>query len=352
MQIFNASSCGDVKINENHCARLLFARSRCDDCMRSCPQDAISFSTREYKVARDCNGCGICYSACRTGAIKLSDNLDEVVLNKILKEAKRKKVRFLCSKAKADEDSYNVVLSCISRLTENVLFRLIKTGFEVEIVKGECSGCEYEKSLFVFERNMNFLEDILSSFNIKERPVIKQEIAEKEIEKEESPRREFFRMFAKPIRDMRAEKPRRLFFMDLIQGPLSERETDFLLNISINDNCNLCGACVFVCPTKAITVEKDDIKGIIYFSPSLCVGCRNCIDVCMKEAVKGERGNMVLLNRDTVKLKELNRQVCTHCGTVFYSAGEKELCDICKMRKEKEDALFASWEEQRRKNDR
>ncbi len=347
MKLFDVSSCGEVRINENHCAKLLFARSACDDCIRSCLQDAISFSLREYEIAKSCDSCGICYSACKVGAIKLGDNFDEIILNRILKEAKSKKVRFLCNKARAVEDSYNVILSCISRLTENILFKLIKMGFRVEIVKGECSGCKYEKSLFVFERNMKFLEDILLSSEIKEKPVIKEEGAKEEIQEEESSRREFFKMFTKPIRDMRTEKPRRLFFMDLVQKPLAERETDFLLNISINDNCNLCGACVHVCPTKAITMERDNNKSIIYFFPYLCVGCRNCIDVCMKEALKGKKSNMTLLNKNAVKLKELREQVCISCGTVFYSADKKELCDICEMRKEKEEALFASWEEAR-----
>ncbi|HVP41103.1 MAG TPA: 4Fe-4S binding protein [Candidatus Krumholzibacteriaceae bacterium] len=49
----------------------------------------------------------------------------------------------------------------------------------------------------------------------------------------------------------------------------------------ITDLCNGCGACVPICPVKAITMENAKAK----IDPFQCVGCGACIPVCPKEAI-------------------------------------------------------------------
>jgi len=49
----------------------------------------------------------------------------------------------------------------------------------------------------------------------------------------------------------------------------------------IGDLCDGCGACVPICPTKAITMHEGKAK----IDPFQCNGCGACIPVCPKEAI-------------------------------------------------------------------
>ncbi len=55
-----------------------------------------------------------------------------------------------------------------------------------------------------------------------------------------------------------------------------------LIQYSISEDCVGCGACVKVCPTKAIVGEKKKIHQIL---SDLCVKCGSCKDVCKSNAV-------------------------------------------------------------------
>lgn len=41
--------------------------------------------------------------------------------------------------------------------------------------------------------------------------------------------------------------------------------------------CNQCGACIDVCPTKALARDK---RGVVRLEEELCVGCLSCIGFC------------------------------------------------------------------------
>ncbi len=41
--------------------------------------------------------------------------------------------------------------------------------------------------------------------------------------------------------------------------------------------CNQCGACIDVCPTKALARDK---RGVVRLEEALCVGCLSCIGFC------------------------------------------------------------------------
>jgi anaerobic carbon-monoxide dehydrogenase iron sulfur subunit len=47
--------------------------------------------------------------------------------------------------------------------------------------------------------------------------------------------------------------------------------------------CNQCQACVAVCPTMALTVNK---QGVVLLSRNLCIGCLMCVAVCPTDSMR------------------------------------------------------------------
>ncbi len=54
--------------------------------------------------------------------------------------------------------------------------------------------------------------------------------------------------------------------------------------IAIDENlCVDCGLCTGVCPTEALTLDRDTFR--LKFSRSRCVVCEQCIPICPVEAI-------------------------------------------------------------------
>ncbi|HAE42275.1 MAG TPA: 4Fe-4S ferredoxin [Clostridiales bacterium] len=54
------------------------------------------------------------------------------------------------------------------------------------------------------------------------------------------------------------------------------------MDMIINNDCILCGACKIICPTKAI--YKDGIK--MNIKNELCIRCKKCIYRCFVRAIE------------------------------------------------------------------
>ena len=50
------------------------------------------------------------------------------------------------------------------------------------------------------------------------------------------------------------------------------------------DCCTQCGACVTVCPTEALYVDRKTMK--VLFDPEKCIACELCIKACPPRAMK------------------------------------------------------------------
>ena len=51
-----------------------------------------------------------------------------------------------------------------------------------------------------------------------------------------------------------------------------------------NDICTHCGACVSVCPTEALVVNRKTM--MVDFDPSKCIACELCVKACPPRAMK------------------------------------------------------------------
>jgi len=54
--------------------------------------------------------------------------------------------------------------------------------------------------------------------------------------------------------------------------------------IWLEERCTHCTACASICPTKAITVDRKEMK--ISFDKEKCIACELCVSVCPYKAIE------------------------------------------------------------------
>ncbi|MDP3730571.1 MAG: 4Fe-4S binding protein [Candidatus Omnitrophota bacterium] len=50
-----------------------------------------------------------------------------------------------------------------------------------------------------------------------------------------------------------------------------------------DDRCTHCGACITVCPTEALIMDKNTMK--VVFDPDKCIACELCVKACPPRAM-------------------------------------------------------------------
>ena len=79
---------------------------------------------------------------------------------------------------------------------------------------------------------------------------------------------------------------------------------DMQININ-NDDCNLCGHCITVCPAEVYTWSDstETEKYVKVINQELCIKCGHCVAICPKEAVLHDyHPNNLFLPLDTVDI--------------------------------------------------
>jgi ferredoxin len=64
----------------------------------------------------------------------------------------------------------------------------------------------------------------------------------------------------------------------------------FYYDLRVDETCDLCSACVGVCPTGALRVDRSNPEKKLFFNSSLCNGCGICASFCDKSAVQLRTG--------------------------------------------------------------
>jgi len=103
---------------------------------------------------------------------------------------------------------------------------------------------------------------------------------------------------------------------DIVIGPETQRENPIIPNV---DKCTLCGLCVQVCPTRALSIQEDNHTTAIWVSTGTCNGCKKCVKVCPEQVIllsgKSDGSEKVLLRGSP-------RSTCPGCGNPTVSEAE------------------------------
>lgn len=83
--------------------------------------------------------------------------------------------------------------------------------------------------------------------------------------------------------------------------------------------CNLCGFCVQVCPTRALGIREDESFTGLWLYPGKCVGCEKCVHVCPEQAIVLMYGDK---KTEPMCLRESPRALCPGCGAPTVSRAE------------------------------
>jgi ferredoxin len=65
---------------------------------------------------------------------------------------------------------------------------------------------------------------------------------------------------------------------------------NYYYDLRVDPTCDFCSACVGVCPTGALQVERSDSEKKLCFNSSLCNGCGICAAFCDKSAIYQSAG--------------------------------------------------------------
>lgn len=207
---------------------------------------------------------------------------------------------------------------CISAVSEAHILRALDLGADGVILLG-CAQCDGETAA------VKFANTVLSAFDLGERAMgirgdgcsaehLAHEITDFAERLTPNPGER------KPT-EMRSDI-KRYVLIDLIKNlsediPAFAKRGDFpFANITIDDTCTLCSACVNMCPTLALVKEG----GRLAFDYPRCIACGLCEKACPEHAIRIERiFDLERLTGEPVTVFESELVLCARCGMPFAS---------------------------------
>ncbi len=89
--------------------------------------------------------------------------------------------------------------------------------------------------------------------------------------------------------------------------------------------CTLCGFCVQLCPTHALSIHETAEETILCLNVPACTGCRKCEYICDTNAiVMNVSENEEFKPREPVALRRSPRACCPRCGQATISRAEMD----------------------------
>lgn len=327
----------DIAVHQNRCAVVRNRNATCMKCADACTSGCITFADNELTInPENCIGCGTCATVCPTCALEAQNPNDAELLRRsiaAMKLAEGEAVIACDHILKAAEGLYDpekvVGVACLGRVDETLLVTLAHAGAtHVSLVKAKCSECPQQVGIRTAEAVCKTANVLLETWNNTTQVSLVEKLPSA-IRLEggkgyDHDRREFFSGLKGDAKDAAVkttdhmvkdalgveEEQQPKYIKVMADGTLPhfipdrrERLLDVLAamgepqDVMIDtrlwghviidpDTCSSCQMCATFCPTGAIKkfTEEDGVFGIEH-SPSDCVKCRCCTDICKERAL-------------------------------------------------------------------
>ena len=327
----------DIAVYQNRCVVVRNRNATCTRCADACTSGCISLVGNELIISPEkCVGCGTCATMCPTCALEALHPTDTDLLQSAVKatQAAEGEAIIACEQLlAAAEGLYDpeklVGVTCLGRVEEALLTSLVVEGAaHISLVKAKCAECDCAVGLTTAEAVCATANTLLEAWSKEARADIVEKLPAiarlKDDKGYDYNKREFFsglrddaKTAAVVTTDFAVkgalgveEEVEPKFVKVQADGALPRfipvRREILLQNLAAlgepqdimidtrlwghvvidMDLCNSCQMCATFCPTGAI-VKVDEAEGSfgIDHSPSLCVKCRCCTDICYKNAL-------------------------------------------------------------------
>ena len=389
-----------VEVTRESCQRWLYNGSECSLCVDSCPvEGCLRFSGSAPSADRDsCIECGVCTTACPTGALSLKGLTDGVLWQRLEAATTGKKKVFIgCHLATIPEpDSTNkavptlpapgpsiikdraidetafVRLPCIAVLTESHLVALIAGGAEeIFLETSGCARCSLTTAKTIIERSVSYASILTKNLGLSMRlKLVGTETGEtanvswQEIRPgKEYTRRELLSVFdlsglhgdfvestGPESTDTDAPLPeRRSVLLDAIcrldrDGAEVEAGSVPLRELTVGEECTFCGKCDVFCPTGALRSNYGEDTATVEFRRSRCMACAECREHCNEGAIRYKEtiDLRALTEEKTTTLLTRRLQQCAECAGSYLSKDGTTQCPRCAKKSAVDERVMAT----------
>lgn len=297
-----------IKIDQSRCLRMRFNRSECKKCLVCCNANAINIDDSLTINRKACSECMLCVSECPSGALQI-DSSDFFSAIAKLREISQP---VLSCNIRHGLQSH-VKVSCLGFLSEEHIIALsVFTKKPLQINLTQCGDCRNGFIMDVFKKRLHAVS-AKTYINIYEKIKPVEVITDLHYQDIPYDRRGFFmavknftiqktvglldnaaRNESVSAYSVKKLPPKNEMLNKMLPVVTNEIYRDLIrnyyYNITANESCNNCFACVGMCPTGALKILSKESSSELSFKTSLCSGCGLCEDFCINNAICSEQG--------------------------------------------------------------
>lgn len=302
-----------IDINQSRCLRMRFNKNTCSKCMDSCYARAITIDNGIRIDRNACSECMLCVSACKSGCLEIKDS-DFYSLIGRLRNVQSQLLPTVLSCNVREGLAAHAKTFCFGYLSEEHIIALSIFMDEPLLINlTECNDC---RNGFIVEALKKRLESIKEKISIAifQKIILVENKADLYYREIPYDRRGFFSTlkiiaFQKAAgiinnrdreKGVQAYSDKKLpFRMELLNRifAISSMELkeellrNYYFDITLGENCNDCYACVGMCPTGSLKIDRDGGESSqLVFKAFLCNGCKLCESFCMNNSIYIKQG--------------------------------------------------------------